>query len=259
MMDGDNAAGRLHDALEAYQEGRSNSHQQAPVDIWQEVLECESKFHTMLELQALGAMVPGVVWWAENEGPERLRAAVLRHAPTWMSVLSPGLTNPVSSTAYRVGADALTPLASAAALMDSNKNQRALTATERQAALDQLRELRDAISQDAELPDDLRRALLDRLRDVEAALETWRAGGDDALAASLERLAGVVSLGVAGMRGQDGKQEYPPILKRVAGFVGGVYQTIAGTVTLKEGAQLALYAGEAFGALPPGTAGSLGP
>lgn len=55
-------------------------------------------------------------------------------------------------------------------------------------------------------------------------------------------------MAVAGMRGEDGQGEYPTILKRVAGFVGGVYQTIAGVVTLKEGAQLALYAGEAFGA-----------
>lgn len=119
---------------------------------------------TMLELQRLGALVPGVVWWAEHEGPPRLKAPVLRHAPTWMSVLSPGLTMVVQPTSFRVEEDALTPLASAAALMDSRRDAQALTATERQAALDQLRSLRDAIVDDAELPEDLRRALLDRLR-----------------------------------------------------------------------------------------------
>lgn len=223
------------------------------------MLGCDAELETMLELQRLGALVPGVVWWAQNEGPARLAPAVIRHAPTWMSVLSPGLTVNVSAGSYRVAEDALTPLASAAALMDLGGDTHALTATERQTAIDQLRQLRDDVSSDDDLPSDLRHAILDRLRDVEGALETWQAGGDDALAAALERLAGVITMAVVGMTDEASEAEYPPILKQVAAYVGGLYQAIAGVVTLKEGAQLALYAGEIFGALPPGSAAVLGP
>lgn len=258
-MENINAAERLHDALQEYERRRHPQSQQVPVKVWKQVLGLKDDFETMLELQRMGSLVPGVVWWAENEGPERLRDSVKRHAPAWLAALSPGLTNPVQPGSYRLRGDALTPLASVASLMDAQKVTGALTARERQSALDQLRTLRDDIGKDADLPDDLRQAVLERLRDVEAALEIWGVGGDEALAAALERLAGVITLGVAQMRGADGAGKYPLIMKRLAAYVGGVYQAIAATVTLKEGAQLAMHAGETFGMLPPGTSQSLGP
>lgn len=257
-MDSTNAAARLHDALEAYEAARSGN-SEIPLRVWQNVLGHEDEFDTMIQLQGLGALVPDVVRWAEDEGPQRLRSSVHRHAPTWMSVLSPGLTMTVQSTSFRVHDDALTPLASAAALMDLRTDTSGLTERERQSAQEQLRKLRDEIINDENLPEDLRRALLDRLHEIESALEVWETGGEGALAASLERLAGVVVLAATGMAGPDSQTKYSPTLARVAEFVGGVYSSIAGVVTLKEGAQLALYAGEAIGTLPPGTAGLLGP
>lgn len=253
-MDSDNAASRLHDALEAYDAKRIRTGGQAPVAAWQTALGTKTEFETMLKLQQLGSLVPDVVWWAKNQGPPRLKDPVLRHAPTWMSVLSPGLTDSVQPTRYQVSADALVPLASAAEMMDIGSSTNPLTASERQESLDQLRDLRDIIQADKDLPSDLRTVILDRLREVEGALETWSSGGTDALARALESLSGVIILGAAGMNEDD---EVPSSLNRAMQFTSKIYKAISVSVTLKEGALLALTGTEAFGLLPPGTSAAI--
>lgn len=251
----ENAASRLHAALERYEGQRHASAAQVPLEAWREALGCEDIYEAMLEVQRHGGLVLEVRWWAENEGPAFLRAAVRRHAPAWLKCLSPALQMKVNPTDYRVDADSLTILASIAALMDTTTVQTGLTTRQRRTAIEQVRQLRDEIVADEELPTDLRDALLQRLRDVEAALEIWDTGGDLALLDALERLAGVLMFGAGPTR--DEKGEYPPLVNRVYAFAGGVYQWLAASVTLKEGAQLALGTGEVLGLLPPGSAAAL--
>lgn len=224
---------------------------------WAKALGTDDDFDLVLELQDLGQLIVKVHEWVVENGPGFLQEAVRRHAPTWSACMSTALTGNVNPADYRVSQDSRDHLGSISALMDAQSVARSFTTRERREALEGIRALRDEVLAGEDLPADLKTAILDRLRDVEAALETWSAGGDDALAAALERMAGVVTMGIVATADKDGN--FPTVLNRVAQITGRLYQALATGVTLREGAQLALFAGESAGWLPPGTAGALGP